>query len=104
MSAEPQDLEVIERPQDLNLPPETETVFAHLTKHGAEVFSQEITRALLQAQDKGNLRPVKDVVEAWYRTLLLWSQPGYDEAVKWARRYDPRKGIPAESVVDQLGR
>jgi hypothetical protein len=89
MSAEPRDLDFIERPQELGLPPEAERVLEALTEHGAPVFSRDITRAIFQAQATGNLRPVRDVVEAWYRTLLLKSHPDYKDAVRWARDENP---------------
>lgn len=92
--------EVIERPQDLNLPPEMEEVFAHLTHHGAEAFTREIVHALRQAQAKGNLRPVSDVIEAWYRTLRMRQHPDYTDSVRWTREDRPRETFAAEKIVE----
>jgi hypothetical protein len=94
--------EVITRPQDLGLPPEAATVFKHLTPTGAEVFSQEILLALMEAQAKGNLRPVRDVVDAWFGTLQLRAHPDYKRVARWARRYHPKAGLPAEKLVDHF--
>jgi hypothetical protein len=91
----------IERPEDLALPPEAEEVFDHLTEEGARNFSREIMHALYQAQAKGNLRPVRDVVEAWYRSLLLKQHPDYRATVRWAREEDPFPALAAEKVVEQ---
>jgi hypothetical protein len=93
--------DVIERPQDLGLPPEAEEVFDHLTEHGAENFSRDIIQALFRAQAKGNLRPVRDVVEAWYRSLLMVMHPDYDDMVEWARADDePKQTYPADRIVE----
>jgi hypothetical protein len=93
----------IERPQDLGLPPEAVEVFSHLTEHGASIFSQEIVQALMKAQRRGNLRPVRDVVEAWYRTLILRQDPSYEENVDWAKRSRPKKGRTLEGFKATLG-
>lgn len=89
----------IERIADLMLPPEAEAVFDHLTKGGAERFSQEIVQALFRAQMKGDLRPVLDVVESWYRTLLVRNHPDYEESAKWARAGGSGATYPAEDLV-----
>lgn len=102
MSAKPSDLDFITRPEDLGLPPEADEVLSHLTPGGSAAFSQEIMRALMQAQSKGNLRPVRDVVEAWYRTLVLRSQPDYMESIAWAQATHPREGSVAEELLTHL--
>ena len=103
-SASPTDLDLIERPQEMGLPPEAEQVLEALTERGAPVFSQEITRAIFKAQATGNLRPVRDVVEMWYRTLLFKNQPGYQEIVRWSHSGDEPDRFPAEDLVEQYRR
>lgn len=90
--------EPIERIQDLNLPPEAETVFEHLTEPGAERFSYEIVQALVRAQARGDLRPVFDVVDAWYRTLVMKTHPDYLKAVRWARAGGSGESFSAEEL------
>lgn len=90
----------IERIADLSLPPEAEEVFDHLGEHGAERFSREIIQALFRAQTRGDLRPVLDVVESWYRTLLIRSHPGYLDAAKWARNGGSGESYDAEKLVE----
>lgn len=94
--------ERIERVQDLDLPPEAREVFTHLTEDGSTQFSQEIIAALWQAQEKGNLRPVKDVVDAWYRSLLIWRDSAHGDATTWAKRTRRRSGVPLEELRDKL--
>jgi hypothetical protein len=89
----------IERIQDLGLPPEAGEVFESLTESGDDHFSREIVQALLVAQAKGDLRPVLDVVEAWYRTLLVRKHPDYEVSARWARNGGSGESYPAEKLV-----
>lgn len=98
----PMSLAPIERIQDFILPPEAEEVFDHLTEDGEARFGREIFQALLSAQAKGDFRPVLDVVEAWYRTLLMRQHPQYEETVRWARRGGSGQTYPAEDVVERF--
>lgn len=95
-------VEKITRPEDLDLPKEAIDVFAALTPKGAETFSREIVEALLKAQRKGNLRPIKDVVDAWYRSLLLVRDPTHLEAVAWAKKTRKRTGISLDELKERF--
>lgn len=90
----------IDRPEDLNLPPEAAEVFAHLTAEGAERFSREIMDALIKAQMKGNLRPVRDVVEAWYRSLKLVQLESHTTAVAEVRTSNVGDGVSLSDIAD----
>lgn len=92
----------IRAPEDLDLPPEAHEVFKRVTAIGAENFSREIVDALLKAQRKGNLRYVQDVVEAWYRTLVLIDAETHEEAVAWADAETSKVGFSVEELRDQL--
>ncbi|HYP22942.1 MAG TPA: DUF6247 family protein [Actinomycetota bacterium] len=92
----------IVRPEELGLPSEAREVFDRLTTEGARAFSRDIVQALLEAQARGNLRPVRDVVDAWYRTLQFVQQPHHDEAVAWAGR-DDGPDLDREDLERQLG-
>lgn len=94
--------EEILHPQDLRLPPEAEKVFESLTEQGAEIFAREIIKALVQAEAGGNLQPVRDTVEAWYRTLQMRSHPDYPAATLWAREDRPKESSPAEEIVERF--
>lgn len=102
MSSQISATERIERAEDLDLPPEAREVFGHLTEDGSTQFSQEIIEALWQAQEKGNLRPVKDVVDAWYRSLLIWRDSEHQDATTWAKRTRQRSGVSLEELRDKL--
>lgn len=95
--------EVIRHPEDLHLPPEAVEVFRHLSKEGSAIFSQEIVQAVIDSQRKGNLRPLEELIEAWYRTLLLRQDPSYAKNKTSARRSRPRKGQTIEQIRERLG-
>ena len=95
--------DIIRNPEDLGLPPEADEVFAALSEEGARSFSKEIIHALLKAQSRGNFRPVKDVVEAWYRTLQFVKAPDHRDAAMWARQTRKKEGLTAEEVAAELG-
>jgi hypothetical protein len=99
MASNPTSLAPIERIQDFELPPEAEAVFDHLNEDGAARFGREIVQALVMVQAKGDFRPVLDVVEAWYRTLLMRQHPDYEEMVRWVRHGGSGETYPAEKVV-----
>lgn len=60
-------------PLDLELPaPEqVHAVMDRLTPEGAVKFVGELMAALEAARTQNDLRPVQEVTEAWYRTLLF---------------------------------
>ncbi|MGH2695607.1 MAG: hypothetical protein ACRDIW_01300 [Actinomycetota bacterium] len=55
--------------------PDTEkqmrAVFTKLNEDGAREFADEIISATFAIRDQGDLRPLTDTIEAWYRTLLF---------------------------------
>jgi hypothetical protein len=67
----------ITRPSELELPPEARLVLANLTPFGRQHFIDEIFLAMEEAKRRDDWRPVQRVVRAWYRTLILRSDPKY---------------------------
>ncbi len=65
----------------------------------------EMLEAIESAHADGNLRPLQDVIHAWYRTLLFVRDPGYDEAVNQARQISVKseKTYSAEELSEALG-
>jgi hypothetical protein len=65
--------EPIKRFEDLELPDaeRISAVEAALTEEGSRAFLLELLRSLTQAQAMGNMRPIQDTIDAWYRTLVF---------------------------------
>lgn len=99
------DMEVAEQiltASDLGMPPQAAEVLSALTIDGSQAFSQQIVQALIKAQMKNDLRPVRDVVEAWYRTLLFVNDEGHDRAVAAAEKMTGKKAKPLADLVAEL--
>jgi hypothetical protein len=78
-------LETIELPSREQL----EAVQASLNPEGAQEFAEEFFEALWLSKERGDLRPVQDVIDAWYGSLLLvkkYPEPRDLEAVLAARK------------------
>lgn len=65
------------------------------------MFIKEVLVALGAAKAADDLRPVTDVVEAWYRTMLVRRGPRF-AALKRAARKPPTKCLTIEEVRAQL--
>lgn len=52
-----------------------------LTDKGVREFAGELVEAVIQAKHANDLRPIQDVIEAWYRTSLFIRDPGFLKAV-----------------------
>jgi hypothetical protein len=84
--------EKITHPAELWLPARLERaneVFASLDAPSQAQFISELVQALYEARRTDNLRPLQDVIEAWYRTLVARRSPDYEAAVAWAREHEP---------------
>jgi hypothetical protein len=89
----------ITHPAELRLPARPERVsevFASLGPDGKTQFISELVEALFEARQTDNLRPLQDVVEGWYRTLVANRSPDYEAAVAWAGEHEPA----AEDLLD----
>lgn len=64
-------------PEDLALTDTIAEVFAALSDEGAKDFANEIVHALLQARADGDLSPINDSINKWYRTLLFVQRKGF---------------------------
>jgi hypothetical protein len=86
--------EGITHPAQLWLPPRLERaneVFASLSPSGRARFISEFVQALYEARSTDNLRPLQDVVETWYRTLVARRSPDYEAGIAWAREHEPSR-------------
>ena len=101
MSAQP--VEPISSPADLDLSHEHFRVLTEsLTEQGWRNFMRELIEAIERAQERNDLRPVRDTMESWYRTLLIRQTPGYEANLAWARTSKERAGVPVEEILDSL--
>lgn len=95
--------EPIRIPADLDLSHEHFRVLTEaLTEQGRLNLTLELIDAIERAQARNDLRPVRDTIEAWYRTLLIRQTPGYETNLAWARKSEERSGAPVEEVLDSL--
>src|ERR1700730_1573685 len=62
----------------------------------------EATEALAQAfrQSPPDLQPLLDVIEAWYRTMFVRQDPGYEEAMANAGKSAEELGAPFYTPED----
>lgn len=96
----------IRQPRDLELPADEEALLAAiqqllhgdskfsefaqmLTDKGVRAFAGELVSALVQAKRENDLRPVQDVIEAWYRTSLFIRDPGFLKALEDEEAEEP---------------
>jgi hypothetical protein len=99
------DARPISSPGDLDLPAEVfDVLLGSLTKHGRANFERELLEAIRQAQKRNNLRPVREVLEAWYRTLVVRQHPDYEANLALARRSKERNGKTVDELMQELGR
>src|SRR5688500_334500 len=91
------------------LPPQVIDVFQELTPHLTEEGHTQLTMELIKALDLsgriGNAQPVNDVISAWYRTLVLRSQPDYDDvmAEAWDEESLEREALTVEEMRAEFG-
>ena len=80
-------------------------VFASLTARGRAKFISEFVEALYEARSTDNLRPLQDVVEAWYRTLVARRSPDYEAGIAWAREHEPSPDdlVDVQELRERLG-
>jgi hypothetical protein len=93
----------ITQASDFKLPPKVSEVFANLTQEGERQFIDEMLAALESADEHDDFRSVLDVVEAWYRTLLVVRDPGFEGSLKKARKTESRRGHDVRSLRQRLG-
>jgi hypothetical protein len=99
------DARPISSPRDLNLPPEVfDVLLKALTDEGRANFERDLLRAIQRAQKRNNLRPVREVLEAWYRTLIVRQHPDYQESLAWARQSEDLDGKTVDELTQELGR
>jgi hypothetical protein len=95
----------ISRPGDLDLPPEVFDVLLNaLTDEGRANFERDLLQAIQRAQERNNLRPVREVLEAWYRTLIVRQHPDYEASVAWARESTDRDGMTVDELMQDIRR
>ncbi len=89
--------------QDLNLPPEMDGVLGRLGPDDTARFSREIVAAIAASEQTNDLRPVRDVIEAWYRTVLVTSDGAYRASMAAAVKARPRRGESADDLRRRFG-
>jgi len=96
--------DAISSPRDLDLSHEQFAVLLNaLNEQGRENFTRDLIKALETAQAKNNLRPVKEVLEAWYRTLTVRRHPDYQRNLAWARESEEREALTVDDALGGLG-
>lgn len=101
------DTRPISRPRDLDLPPEVfDVLLESLTEQGRANFERQLLEALRLAQKRNNLRPVREVLESWYRTLVVRQHPDYQASLAAARQepYREGEGETVDELMRELGR
>jgi hypothetical protein len=104
----PTPAEKITHPAQLWLPARLERaneLFASLTPSGQAQFISEFVQALYEARRTDNLRPLQDVVEAWYRTLVARRSPDYEAGIAWARDHEPSSDdlVDVQELRERMG-
>ncbi len=87
----------LRRAADLRLPPKLGDVLGRLKPEDAGRFNREIVAAVSAAEQTNDLRALRDVIEAWYRTVLVTADHAYAGNMSSAVKARPRRG---ESVDD----
>jgi hypothetical protein len=78
--------EALQHPSDLFSPQDElttemlEKVSQSLSREGWADFTMELTAALAESKRANDLRPLNTMIEAWYRTFVFMSRPGFHEA------------------------
>jgi hypothetical protein len=99
----------ITHPAELWLPARLDRaseIFASLTPDGKTQFISEFVTALYEARKTDNLRPLQDVVEGWYRTLVANRSPEYEAGIAWASEHEPSSDelLDLPELRERLGR
>ena len=93
----------ISSPSDLDLPPEVFDVLLNaLTDEGRANFERDLLHAIQRAQERNNLRPVREVLESWYRTLVVRQHPDYEESMAWARNSKDTDGMTVDELMREI--
>jgi hypothetical protein len=93
--------EKITSPRQLELPPEAGEVLNELTESGRQRFIAEILDALQASRKANDLRPVQDVIVAWYRSMLAVRSPTYEAGIEWALSGDEGETLTLEEFRDR---
>jgi len=98
----------IEKPSQLNLPPEAsqavEMLAENLSEKDGKQFFQEVMVALVRSQAENDFAPVRQVILTWLNTLIARSHPDYAANAKKARRQIQHpKGDTVEQLRQQFG-
>jgi hypothetical protein len=107
--------EAIRQPRDLSLPGDiwpvleqhfkTDEVLANLSPQGEQLFRTEVLEAIRKSITSNDLRPIQEVLEAWYRTLVLIKDPAFSKKVQWALDNPPKReaGRDAKDFRREIG-
>lgn len=85
------------RPRDLSVPDKVVEAFGHLSEYltgeGQQEFISEMLQALSLAAKLDSMSPVHEVLETWYRTLLLKSQQDFDTEMSREDQEQPKLSV-----------
>ena len=93
----------LRRASDLRLPPHLIDVLGRLKPDEASRFNREIVGALSAAEQTNDLRALRDVIEAWYRTVLVSADQAYSDSIAAAQKSRPRRGESVDALRRRYG-
>jgi hypothetical protein len=93
----------LRRAADLRLPPRLNDVLGRLRPDDAGRLNREMVVALDTAEATNDLRAMRDVIEAWYRTVLVSTDPRFNANMSTAARSRPRRGESVEDLRRRYG-
>jgi hypothetical protein len=67
-------------------------------------FASEFRASLERAKVDNDLRPLSNIIEAWWRSLLFRRNPNYEAAVHEAIDEQPGKPMRLKNLLADLGR
>lgn len=99
--------ERITDPGELELPAALDVmreVFSELSGDHARSFVAALLESLERVGATADLRPLNDVMEAWYRALLFARRGGLEEAIRQAAQMTgSEKGLDLEELLEEHG-
>jgi hypothetical protein len=93
----------LRRAADLRLPPRLTDILGRLKPADAGRLNRELVAALSEAEETNDLRAMRDVIEAWYRTVLVSADPTFASNMAAATRSRPRRGESVEDLRRRYG-
>ncbi len=96
-------VDTITHPSQFRLPPEAQEVLGNLTDVGRREFIREVLDALAASTAADDLRPLADVIEAWYRTMIVRLHACYEDQMAKAAEPSTAEIMGIVEVRRRLG-